>query len=212
MACLESDRTHTIYGIKDPRTNRFVYVGETADFDKRKQAHLRRCREGAIRPKIKGETIKTWLFDIFAAGLMPDIVPLQVITGDKQASRQAELKWVYRLASEHHALLNHWKEHKAAIKAALRGEPGELVARVVPEKRTASRRVRGEKEAPKPRDSRRENKGRPWTPESEARLLLLFHAKAGAREIAHELKRTPTAIRARLVKLGAIAERKHLAL
>lgn len=55
-----------------------------------------------------------------------------------------------------------------------------------------------------------ENEGRSWNQERDEELVTCFHAGAGAREIASKIKRTPAAVRARLVRLGLIAERKDL--
>lgn len=57
---------------------------------------------------------------------------------------------------------------------------------------------------------KRENDGRSWNQERDHELVACFKTGAGAREIASRIKRTPGAVRARLVRLGLIAERKEL--
>lgn len=55
----------TTYGIIDPRTNLFVYVGQTSNFEGRKRAHLMTPEEGR-KPRVSSNSITTWLFDALA--------------------------------------------------------------------------------------------------------------------------------------------------
>lgn len=52
--------------------------------------------------------------------------------------------------------------------------------------------------------ARSEFHGKPWTPEQDKLLVTMFNDGFIVAEIANELKRTPGAIRARLVKLGLV--------
>jgi hypothetical protein len=159
----------TTYGIVDPRTGCFVYVGQTSDFEHRKRVRLQKLEEGRKRPAIAIEDIDNWLYDTLAAGITPVIVPLETV-GTWQASLKSELDWVLRLAAENHPLLNLWPEHIEAIQMAIAGEserPRTLPAGVRPSpieqesnrRRSQSGKPRLLKEDAPPRG----NRGMLWT-------------------------------------------------
>ena len=107
------------YGIIDPRTCQFVYVGETNNFKRRKAEHLRPPRERKTRHK--PGSIKAWLKDAHHAGVTPKFVILD-ITETEEQSRLSELVWVEKLADAGFLLLNRWEEHRELIEAARAGE------------------------------------------------------------------------------------------
>ncbi|WP_158945320.1 hypothetical protein [Granulicella sp. S190] len=109
----------TTYGIIDPRTNLFVYIGQTSNFEGRKRAHLTIPGAGRKR-EVSSNSIATWLFDAIGAGVRPVIVVLAIVD-TYQESLESECEWVLRLAAAKHPLLNQWKEHKDAIKLGHRG-------------------------------------------------------------------------------------------
>lgn len=206
----------TTYGIVDPRTGHFVYIGQTSDFEKRKRAHLRGLDEGRRRPRIPRENIVTWTYGALAAGVTPVVIILETV-GTYEQSLISESEWVHRLAAENHPLLNRWKEHKEAIKHGLETEPHRprtlpdgvrraAVARVEATPRWTDEELRIWKE----RKEARGDKGKPWTKARDEALLELFRAGAGATQIARTIKRTKTAVRGRLVRLGMIAKRDDL--
>ena len=212
----------TTYGIIDPRFGYFVYVGQTCDFEKRKQSHLRKAAEGRKRPRITEENVKTWTFDAVSAGITPVIVPLET-TGTWQESLKSESEWVRRLAAENHPLLNKWKEHVLAIRQAAVSEPmrartfdvniasfppkgsSSIVSvyapgRKLPEERRARRKLQGAAE----------NHGKAWTKALDDQLIAYFQMGLGANEMASKARRTQASVRARLVRLGMLAERQDL--
>jgi len=100
----------TVYGIFHPVTGLCCYIGETGDFDGRKQAHLVAHRER--NPKNKRVI---FLKELHEAGHTPHIVELEHVRTN-QESLAAETKWVELFASIGHPITNAWDEHIAAIK------------------------------------------------------------------------------------------------
>ena len=100
------------YAIADPQTGRYVYVGQTKDFEERRHAHLRRARR---RPRIKTSNIKTWLFDCLSSGVSPEFVILEHCSSIED-SLASEQRWVERFASEANPLINRWRAHRTVIK------------------------------------------------------------------------------------------------
>ena len=115
------------YGIADPISKLFVYIGQTSHFERRKCAHLSVHRE---RTKPKRSSIKHWLRSIHAAGLEPPFVILDSVQSEAE-SLANETHWVEVFAALGHPLYNRWKEHREAIEA-LSAEQGlpELVPKV----------------------------------------------------------------------------------
>lgn len=106
--------TYTVYGIVDPRSKLFVYVGETGDFDRRRREHLTTHR---LRKKTPPGSIKTWLKRLHKDGLEPGFVVLDVVETESE-SKNVESKWVEKLAGIGHPLRNLWDEHKELIQEA----------------------------------------------------------------------------------------------
>ena len=105
------DENFTTYFIADPDTGYVVYVGQTANFLKRKKSHLRLRK----RPNIKTANIKTWLHDLISDGKIPVIEALETVETEEE-SLESETKWVKKFAKEGHPLLNRWKVHRDSIK------------------------------------------------------------------------------------------------
>ncbi len=68
---------YTTYGIVDPETRLFVYVGQSGDFEARKRAHLTTHRQKKNRHK-KG-SLQAWLIDAHAKKITPAFAPHQPI-------------------------------------------------------------------------------------------------------------------------------------
>jgi len=206
----------TTYGVIDPRTGHFVYIGQTSNFEQRKRAHLRRPEEGRKRQKKAGKNVDNWTYDALVAGITPVIVPLETVS-TWQESLKSELNWVRRLAAENHPLLNLWPEHREAIKMAIAADverPRTLPAYVShsPKKpESIPSHSSAEKHRLQKQDQvERGNRGKSWTKTFDEELIAHFKSGAGAIEIALRAERTPAAVRARLVRLGLIRERKDL--
>ncbi len=101
---------YTVYGIFHPENGLCYYIGETGNFDDRKQAHLVAHRER--NPKNKRAI---WLKTLHQAGLIPNIIDLEHVSTN-QESLAAETKWIEKFSSLGHPLTNAWDEHIAAIK------------------------------------------------------------------------------------------------
>src|SRR4051812_25135196 len=94
------------YAVRDPRNGQVVYVGQTSDFAKRKQSHLRHAassRRPAYAPGYRN--ISTWLQDMFVAGVIPAFDVLEVVD-TLEMSLASETKWVAWMAAAGHRLLN----------------------------------------------------------------------------------------------------------
>ncbi len=100
------------YGIVDPVTGLFVYIGQTSDFDRRKSQHLTdRLRKTT---PARG-SIQEWLRDMRKRGLEPDFVILEIVETEEE-SLLSESKWVEKFAAIGHPLLNRWQEHRDLIR------------------------------------------------------------------------------------------------
>ena len=206
----------TTYGIIDPRTGHFVYIGQTSDFEKRKRTHLRGPEEGRRPPKIPRENIVTWIYGALTTGVRPVIVVLETV-GTYAESLLSESEWVHRMAAENHPLLNKWKEHKVVIKLGLESESHR--PRTIPEgiRRAAVARVPAaprwtdeERRIRKERREARGDRGLPWTESRDQALVALFRQGAGATQIASAIRRSRSSVRGRLVRLGLIETRQDL--
>lgn len=100
--------TYTTYAIRDPRSGKFVYVGQTINFYKRRKNHL---KLRSHRPNIQGMNIKKWMYDTLSSGVRPEFVILDR-SENEEASLQSETEWARRLIREGNPLLNHWQAHK----------------------------------------------------------------------------------------------------
>jgi hypothetical protein len=95
-------RSYVTYGILDPRTGGFVYVGQSGSFALRIACHLRARPE---RPHPRFRPIRAWIWDAVKAGRNPRFRILDVCD-TKEQSLASEALWVGRLASDGHRLLN----------------------------------------------------------------------------------------------------------
>lgn len=105
---------YTTYGIVDPLTRFFIYIGQTNDFDRRKSEHLKPPR--TKKTKHPKGSIKTWLAQAHALKITPLFIILEVVEREEQ-SLLSECNWVEKLAQVGHPLLNRWEEHKELIEA-----------------------------------------------------------------------------------------------
>lgn len=102
---------YVTYGILDPRTGGFVYVGQSGSFARRIAAHLKARTE---RPHHRFRPIRAWIWDAIAAGNTPSFRVLDVCETEEQ-SLASEALWVERLAAQGNELLNRWLEHQSLI-------------------------------------------------------------------------------------------------
>lgn len=112
--CGMIDGMYTTYGIVDPTTKHFVYVGQSVDFARRKAEHLKRSR--TRKTKHPKGSIKAWLIQAERAKITPQFVVLDVVETEEQ-SLLSECNWVEKLAGIGHPLLNRWEEHQELIEA-----------------------------------------------------------------------------------------------
>lgn len=112
---------YTTYGIVDPLTRFFIYIGQTNNFDRRKSEHLKPPR--VKKTKHPKGSVKTWLADAHAAKITPQFIILEAVETEEE-SLLSECKWVEKLSQIGHPLLNRWEEHQDLIEAG-RGAPAE---------------------------------------------------------------------------------------
>lgn len=86
----------TIYGLQDPHTREFRYVGASKDVLTRYRHHLYAKRGDSARRK--------WLETLEAQGERPYLVLLEQVSEGQAAD--CELRWIARLTSEGHPLTN----------------------------------------------------------------------------------------------------------
>lgn len=85
-----------VYGLKDPRTGQFRYVGQTYNPVRRLKGHI---YSGS------GPDAKTaWIDDLKNDGEIPEMVILQEC--DMTEVFSSEINWISRLGQEGHPLLN----------------------------------------------------------------------------------------------------------
>lgn len=76
----------TIYGLKDPRTDRLRYVGKATDVKKRVQNHC--CPS-----RLNGATHRQrWLRNLIEAGLKPEVLILETVS--EEDWQEAERRWI----------------------------------------------------------------------------------------------------------------------
>ena len=114
------------YGIIDPRTKHFVYIGQTGDFERRKRDHLTAHRARTAPPK---DNIKHWLRLAHAAKIKPEFIALEIVETEAE-SLNSEMKWIEKISAIGHPLYNKWDEHREAIEAAQSGQSDKLEAMV----------------------------------------------------------------------------------
>src|ERR1700722_13675863 len=102
MSNHEEKKKFITYGIRDPRTGQFVYIGQANDYVTRQKSHLRKRKS---RPRVSIVNIKVWMYDALTAGIVPEFVILEEV-GTLEDSLFSELSWVRKLREENHQLLN----------------------------------------------------------------------------------------------------------
>lgn len=95
-----------VYGIRDPETENFVYIGQTGRFRKRVRDHLRNGQRPRSSPPVK-----KWLYEAMRSGLLPTFEVLQHCV-DEQASLDEETAQIRKLTADGIVLLNNWKIHR----------------------------------------------------------------------------------------------------
>ncbi|MGK9171555.1 hypothetical protein KXR53_35060 [Inquilinus limosus] len=119
-------RLYVTYGILDPRTGGFVYVGQSGSFAKRIAAHLKARTQ---QPCHRFRPIRAWIWDALVAGNTPSFRVLDVSETEEQ-SLASEALWVEQLAAQGNNLLNRWLEHQSLIQKSHRfgdhREPGAI--------------------------------------------------------------------------------------
>lgn len=97
---------HVIYGLKDPRDGLFRYVGMTADFKRRMEAH----RRGDWSNQEKAR----WVRELQDAKL--DFVPTELERTIWEKAREREKAWIIKLRHEGHPLFS--GEYGRQVRAA----------------------------------------------------------------------------------------------
>ncbi|MEL6324291.1 MAG: GIY-YIG nuclease family protein [Pseudomonadota bacterium] len=110
---------YVTYGIIDPKTLKFVYVGQSKNFERRKAEHLSAHR---LRERLKKDDIRYWLRKTLKAKLEPIFVILDDYTETEDQSIASEREWVQRLSEAGYPLYNRWEEHRALIDANLKAQ------------------------------------------------------------------------------------------
>ena len=204
----------TIYGVMDPTTHRYVYVGQTADYEERKRSLLRKGDGTGPAPSPQG--IRGWIHEAAGRGVVPVLVVLETASTWRESLR-AEAAWVHRLAREHHPLLNRWHSQEPARddaeSQAIAGMRSPLEARQVSERDvTEGGLAQGSDQSPlpgpcaKPSPNKPANHGRPWTTALQDELSRSLNAGIPVTYIASALARTEMSIVLKLIQLGLLAE------
>jgi len=100
------------YAIVDPVCGQTIYIGQTGDFEQRKISHL---RKGWIRPRTKGDSIRTRLHAMFLDGIEPVFVALET-AGTLEESLASETRLIAHFARMGSPLANGTEEHLALIR------------------------------------------------------------------------------------------------
>lgn len=96
-----------IYGLKDPRTDEFRYVGRTRDPERREVEYLR-CISGKVC-----EPLQLWLHALLEASLSPKFEILEEVQPVFQNLHESN--WIAKLKREGHHLLNvGWSDQRRA--------------------------------------------------------------------------------------------------
>ena len=105
--------SYTTYGILDPRTGLFVYVGQTSDMTRRERQHRGTHRTKTTKHP-KG-SIKTWLCEAHRKGIEPVFVTLELVETEEE-SLISESKLVDKLGRQAgHPIRNLWDEHREIL-------------------------------------------------------------------------------------------------
>ena len=140
---------YTTYAITDPITRRFIYVGQTNDFDRRKSEHLKPPR--VRKTKFPKHSVKAWLSKAHSAKIEPIFTILEVVETEEQ-SLLSESLWIEKLSCACQPLLNRWEEHVELIEqgreaagqsyqAFIAGEWKTVIADIKPTKNLAGHNI-----------------------------------------------------------------------
>jgi|CXWL01.1.fsa_nt_gi hypothetical protein len=106
------------YVIIDPRDNVPVYVGQSGNFQLRRESHLNRAmgkrhlnRAMGKRPNIVGVNIATYLVDLYSIGYLPKFEIVEECSTEEE-SLKSELECIRNFVKKGIPVLNNWKEHK----------------------------------------------------------------------------------------------------
>ena len=104
----------TTYIIRDPRDNKPIYVGQTTDFEKRKQHHLKNA--AGTLPNIRIINIHVYLVKLNFLGFDPEFEIVER-NDTEEDSLCSETSWIQKLVDEGNPLLNRTREHRAIVKS-----------------------------------------------------------------------------------------------
>lgn len=93
-----------VYAIVDPETEEPFYVGETGNFARRQQAHLRTAHEKTKRAAAK-------IAQILAKGQVPAFKAIE-FCDSKMAALEAETKWIKHYVERGYTVWNRLREHR----------------------------------------------------------------------------------------------------
>ena len=200
----------TTYGIVDPRTSRFVYVGKTSDFAERRRAHLGPATSKRESANQSDGSLQSWLHQAIESGVLPCFVVLEVVQTWRDVLR-SEGDWLRVLSTNHDLLLNS-SENKELYYGAGNGSGLSAESRshiAVPVSHSASTLAASHDQGKAPRH-KAANHGEAWTKALDHEVTAYFQSGAGANSISASMGRSSGSIRARLVKLGLILDRRDL--
>lgn len=100
---------YTTYIIIDPRDDIPVYVGQSNNFQLRKENHLFSAR--LKRPNIVGVNLQTYLSDLYAIGYLPKFEIIEECPSEEE-SLKSELECIKNLVKRGIPVLNNWREHR----------------------------------------------------------------------------------------------------
>lgn len=104
---------YVVYVIRDPRDSIPLYVGQTCDYEQRKEQHCQKAK--GIRPNINVHNINAYIIDLYCIeNLLPQFEILEECISENE-SLILETKWIEKLIVEGYPLLNRWKEHRKII-------------------------------------------------------------------------------------------------
>ncbi|WP_143613076.1 hypothetical protein [Thiohalospira halophila] len=104
---------YTIYRLQDPRDGVPFYVGQSRDFEQRKDMHLRLARKPL--PKTKTFDLNVYLTLLLSEGYDP-IFEVVDVKGTEEDSLLSETEWVRVTVKEGFPVLNRWKTHRSIVK------------------------------------------------------------------------------------------------
>lgn len=100
-----------IYGLLDPRTDAFYYVGYTGNPKRRLSDHIKGTGD-------RNPDKDAWIAELHVAGLLPEIVVLEEVK-DPATTREREDRWIYHLLHQGDPLTN-WQAYFRHLAKAVR--------------------------------------------------------------------------------------------